>query len=242
MRITNTQKTELVNILNKYNLDTELFEFNGQDELYTIKFIGNYFEFTVKKTTPINYDCYIKFVNNKAPTESKANWDNVRVYFDRWALGVADDVKNSPDTNKIKNAEKAFPREVEKYSKNFITIYNQAYKAEMNGLSEICGLGYRKAFEFLIKDYLIKKIPKQEHQEIKSLMIAKCIDKYVANDEIKLLSHRVLWLGNDHAHYIRKWKGKTLDDLKRLIDLTIQWIKIKDELDKVHKSMPQGRR
>ncbi|PIQ22562.1 MAG: hypothetical protein COW65_02460 [Cytophagales bacterium CG18_big_fil_WC_8_21_14_2_50_42_9] len=73
-------------------------------------------------------------------------------------------------------------------------------------------------------------------------MIAKCIDKYVANDEIKLLSHRVLWLGNDHAHYIRKWKGKTLDDLKKLIDLTIQWIKIKDELEKVHKSMPQGKK
>ena len=242
MRITNTQKTGLINILKKYNLDSELFEFNGQDELYTIKFIDNYFEFTVKKITTVGYECYIKSVNNKNPAGYKASWEHVLVYFDRWVQGIADDVKDSPNKNKIKNAEKAFPKEVEKYSKNFIIIYNQAYKAEINGLAEICGLGYRKAFEFLIKDYLIKKNPKEEHQKIKTLMVAKCIDQYVTDDQIKLLSHRVLWLGNDHAHYIRKWKGKTLDDLKKLIDLTIQWIKIKDELDRVHKSMPEGKK
>src|SRR5947209_9012383 len=40
-------------------------------------------------------------------------------------------------------------------SPNFHKIYNEAYKAEQFGLMEICGVGYRKALEFLIKDYLI---------------------------------------------------------------------------------------
>ena len=60
--------------------------------------------------------------------------------------------------------------------------------------------------------------------------ISSCINEYVTNDEIKLLAHRVLWLGNDHAHYLKKWKGKTLTDLKNLIELTIKWIVMKDEL------------
>jgi len=100
----------------------------------------------------------------------------VLIHFDSWALAISKDVINSPDKNTLKNAEKAFPKEVEKYSRNFTIIYNQAFTAEINRLTEICGLGYRKAFEFLIKDYLIKKNPKEEHQKIKTSMVAKCID------------------------------------------------------------------
>ena len=143
--------------------------------------------------------------------------------------------------NKFEYVDNAFQKDILKYSSSFPLVYNQALTAEKNGLSEICGLGYRKAFEFLIKDYLLKKHPKAEHAKIKSMHLSPCINQYVTSDEIKLLAHRVLWLGNDHAHYLKKWKGKTLDDLKRLIDLTIRWILIKDELEKVHKSMPTGK-
>ena len=36
----------------------------------------------------------------------------------------------------------------------FLTIYNQSLSAEDNNLDQIAGIGYRKALEFLIKDYL----------------------------------------------------------------------------------------
>jgi len=161
MRITNIQKADLFAILKKYNLSGELFEFNGQDELYTIKFIDNYFEFTIKKIISNEYDVYVKSIDNKTPAGYRIRWENVLAYFDKWSLSISKDIINSPEKSKINNAEKAFPKEVEKYSKNFIVIYNQAFTAEINGLTEICGLGYRKAFEFLIKDYLIKKIQKK---------------------------------------------------------------------------------
>ena len=46
-----------------------------------------------------------------------------------------------------------FSEEIEKISPAFVNIYNQAYAAEQLQLDEISGVGYRKALEFLIKDY-----------------------------------------------------------------------------------------
>lgn len=47
----------------------------------------------------------------------------------------------------------ANPQEVEAVSPQFATIFSQASKAEAYGLDAIAGVGYRKALEFLIKDY-----------------------------------------------------------------------------------------
>ena len=44
---------------------------------------------------------------------------------------------------------------ISELSPNFCEIYNQAYIAEQTNLMQICGTGYRKSLEFLIKDYLI---------------------------------------------------------------------------------------
>jgi len=242
MRITNTQKADLNSIFNKLALNADLFDFTGEDDIYSTKFNDNYFEFNIKKISSSDYDCTVRSVDNKTLVSNRLRWESVVSYYERWLSAISKDIANVISNKKMKNAEKTFSNEIEKYSKNFILIYNQALKAEVNSLTEICGLGYRKAFEFLIKDYLIKKNKKEEHKKIKEMLIAPCINTYVTDDQIKLLSHRVLWLGNDHAHYTKRWKGKTLEDLKKLIDLTIQWIKIKDELDRVHKSMPQGKK
>jgi hypothetical protein len=37
---------------------------------------------------------------------------------------------------------------------------------------------------------------------------------------------RAVWIGNDVTHYIRKWEGKNLEDLKKLIELTVHWIEM----------------
>lgn len=50
---------------------------------------------------------------------------------------------------------KDFSQEIKDLSPNFVKIYHQAEQAENTGLSDICGLGYRKALEFLVKDYAI---------------------------------------------------------------------------------------
>lgn len=239
MRITNVQKIQLKKIIQAFGLQEEHFDFSGQDESFQVKFKENFFTFHIKMEGADNFVNTISYVNNKHPHSLRQKWQDTLSQFKTWIDGIAEDVKCTPKA--FKNADNEFPVEIVNYSKSFIEIYKQALVAETNGLTEICGLGYRKAFEFLIKDYLLKKHPKTEHEKIKKMLLSPCINQYVTSDEIKLVAHRVLWLGNDQAHYLKKWKGKTLADLKSLIDLTIKWILIRDELKRVEKSMPNGK-
>ena len=48
--------------------------------------------------------------------------------------------------------KRTFSNIISELSPNFCEIYNQAYIAEQTNLMQICGTGYRKSLEFLIKD------------------------------------------------------------------------------------------
>ncbi len=239
MRVTNSQKTQLKNIITELGLSENYFDFSGKDEVFQIKFKNDFFTFHINMYEAGKYQNTITYVDNKKPQLLKQNWVDTVSQFKHWTKGISEDVKHLP--KQIEKADMEFPTEIHKYSKSFVDIYKQALTAETNGLTEICGLGYRKSYEFLLKDYLMKKNPKTEHKKIKEMQITPCIKEYVTDDNIKLVAYRVLWLGNDQAHYLKKWKGKTLTDLKSLIDLTIKWILIKDELAKAEKSMPKGK-
>ncbi|MBW7914182.1 MAG: DUF4145 domain-containing protein [Taibaiella sp.] len=119
----------------------------------------------------------------------------------------------------------------------FIEIYNQAEFAEQNNLIHISGVGYRKALEFLIKDYLILLKPEDEEQ-IKKKPLGNCIKESVDNKNLKTVAERATWLGNDEAHYIRRWVDKDITDLKRLIDLSVHWIEMEIETKKYLEGMP----
>ena len=112
---------------------------------------------------------------------------------------------------------------VESVSKNFVESYRQAEEAEARGLDQVCGLGYRKAVEYLIKDYCIRQSPKEETQ-IKAMLVSKCITKHIQDPRIEAAVKRAVWLGNDEAHYVRKWIDKDIVDLKVLIRLSTNWI------------------
>ena len=115
-------------------------------------------------------------------------------------------------------------KEVAELSPSFVIINEQAHAAESHNLDEITGVGYRKALEFLIKDYCIKKHPDKEN-EIKGKFLGKVIDEYVLDENIKACANRAAWLGNDETHYVRKWEEKDISDLKILIELTSGWIR-----------------
>ena len=108
-------------------------------------------------------------------------------------------------------------------SESFCEIYNQAYKAEQTDLNEIAGMGYRKAIEFLIKDYCISK-NKDEAEKIKSELLSQVITDYIDSDKIKNLAKASAWLGNDETHYVRKHEGKDVEDLKKFISATVAYI------------------
>ena len=119
--------------------------------------------------------------------------------------------------------EKGFSEDIAKLSPNFIKIYHQAEKAENMGLSEICGLGYRKALEFLIKDYGILFHPDDE-EKIKNMALSPCINTYIDNPRIKTLATASAWIGNDETHYVRKHEDYNLEHLKIFISATVSFI------------------
>lgn len=139
-------------------------------------------------------------------------------------------------------AQKRFSEIINQASPEFSKIYNQAFYAEQVALDHICGVGYRKALEFLIKDYLLSSIPEENverRDSIKSKFLGRCIEEDVLNEKIKIVAKRAVWLGNDETHYVRKWTGKDVSHLKQLIELTVHWIESEIELQRLEADMPE---
>jgi len=132
------------------------------------------------------------------------------------------------------------PREFNKLivsiSSSFVNIFNQASQAEELSMSEIAGPGYRKALEFLIKDYAISTNPGVA-EIIKKIQLAQVISDYVTATNIKTTAKRAAWLGNDETHYYRKWEDKDINDLKLLIELTVRWIESEELTRQYEKDM-----
>jgi hypothetical protein len=105
----------------------------------------------------------------------------------------------------------------------FEEIFSQAMEAESHGLGEIAVCGYRRALEFLIKDYCISK-DSGAKATIEKEFLGACINNRVKDANIKACATRAAWLGNDETHYVRRWTNKDINDLKTLINLTMNWI------------------
>lgn len=119
--------------------------------------------------------------------------------------------------------EEHFDTDIGELSPQFVKIYNQALAAESSGLDEIAGLGYRKAMEFLVKDFCIHKAPGDE-EKIKAIPLSKCITTYVDNPQIQMLATRAAWIGNDEAHYIRKQEDRDISDMKSFIKAMVYFV------------------
>jgi hypothetical protein len=126
---------------------------------------------------------------------------------------------------------------ITKLSPRFAKIYGQALSAEHYGLEEVAGCGLRKALEFLIKDYCISEHPEDE-KAIKQMFLGNCIAKYVDDRRIKSVAERAAWLSNDEVHYERKWVDQDLQDLKRVLQLTVSWVEMHLRTKALEKSMP----
>lgn len=119
--------------------------------------------------------------------------------------------------------EPEIPDEIKKISPSYLEVYSQSLAAEVFNLDQIAGVGYRKALEYLIKDYSVHKNPDKQ-DEIKKVFLGACIDQFVDDANVKACAQRAAWLGNDETHYVRRWEEKDITDLKILIQLTQAWI------------------
>lgn len=123
-----------------------------------------------------------------------------------------------------------FSDNINNLSPEFVNLFNQAIEAEGNpSTSGLAGLGYRKALEFLIKDYLIK-LKNQDKNTIIQLELGKCVSKL--SDDLQDIAKASVWLGNDETHYFRKNLDFSITDLKDFInclvsDIEREYVRIK---------------
>lgn len=116
-----------------------------------------------------------------------------------------------------KDVHVSLPKNIHEISEEFVKIYKQAATAEAYNLMSICGVAYRKAAEFLIKDYVIMKNPEKE-DEIKKDALGKVIAEQLSDfPKIQTLAKASAWIGNDETHYVRKHNDKDLNDLKAFL-------------------------
>lgn len=125
----------------------------------------------------------------------------------------------------IKPNTLVFPESVVKLSPTFVEVFAEADEAAHLGLKQIAGPGYRKSFEFLVKDYA-KSLAPGNSAQIEAKFAGAVVNEFVADPRIQAVAKRSLWLGNDETHYMRKWTDHDVSDLVTLVRLTASWIEI----------------
>lgn len=124
---------------------------------------------------------------------------------------------------------KEFTQEINELNPSFVKIFNDSYKAEQLGLNEVVGLGYRRAFEFLIIDYALSiESDDDEKSNIKEIPLSNVIKSYFPDGQVKDLLLRAAWIGNDFAHYESKHPDIQVNQLKELLLLSVS--KIDEEI------------
>lgn len=116
-----------------------------------------------------------------------------------------------------------FSDKINEISPSFVKIYNQSELAESQNLEEISGIGYRKSLEFIIKDFLLHRMP-EKSEKIKKSFLGNCIKENIDNKRIKDIAEKATWLGNDEAHYSRVWGDKDVSDLKKMIEIIVNYV------------------
>ena len=130
---------------------------------------------------------------------------------------------------------------IQEISPTFVEILRQVREAEARGLHHLVGMGYRKALEFLIKDYLVSARP-DKSDEIAKQNLGHCIENHVNDPNLKQCARRAVWLGNDETHYQRRWSDKDVEDLERLLlKLTRHWISSEYLTKKYMEEMPSAK-
>jgi hypothetical protein len=132
--------------------------------------------------------------------------------------------------------EKKFSPEIKEVSPRFVQLFNQLFIAEEKNIEIILGIGYRKAFEFLLKDFLVYIDPKAKEKLVNASLVY-CLNK-IDNKNISVISNKVSWLGNEEDQFTREWTGKDINDLKKMIDVTSSYItaniKLRKHVDKLN--------
>lgn len=90
--------------------------------------------------------------------------------------------------------------QIRKISPRFYDIYKQCLIAKSEGLSDLYGMGFRKALEQLVTDFSINKHP-DEKDKILAMSLHNRIENYFRDSDAKTALMACKWLGNNETHY-----------------------------------------
>lgn len=148
--------------------------------------------------------------------------------------------------------------DIENISPDFYDILDQAAAPEQHRLPLIAGAGYRKALEYLVKDYVLVpylqryEVAKQSNdaaaveqieQEIKTILGRNLGGKngvisLMPDEKLQKVAERAVWLGNDEVHYTRKWTDKDIGDLKTITGMVVNIITSNADYQRLIQDMP----
>ena len=120
----------------------------------------------------------------------------------------------------------AVPETVQNLSPNGIGILQEALAAESYGLPNAAGPAFRKAFEFILKDFLIALSPSDRATIEAEKKLGVLIKDRIDNPRIKLIADRCAWLGNDQVHYTVLHTGHDITTLKDLLRVLMDLIDV----------------
>ena len=168
--------------------------------------------------------------DNKCTVLSVYRCSDCNQLFAIWSKGLISEeesIEKTGDGEKIaiypfNNAGVGFSKDINSLSPTFVEIYHQAEQAEQIGLNDICGMGYRKALEFLVDAYVRYKNPDKTIDG--TLALSTKIENYISDDRIKELAKKAAWIGNDAAHIIKKHPDRDIKDIKRFIRAIVAMI------------------
>lgn len=143
-------------------------------------------------------------------------------------------------------------------SPNFYDILDQSLAAEARQLPLVAGAGYRKALEYLVKDYVLVQPRERLRQAEESgnqtaaatiqtemntilelpLGGKKGVIALIQDAKLQKVAERAVWLGNDEVHYTRKWTDKDIEDLKVVIRLVTSIIQNNASYEALLTDMP----
>ncbi len=147
------------------NMDLEIKAIDYLEETCNITIganVVNYCPLCHKYVKPIQIASFLNGLNNKSAYLQIANrCPSCGMIFLSLYEGISSSSVGWDETKSwysfkrsepYRPSEPSFQENIKLISPSFCNIYAQAKNAEELGLSEICGVGYRKALEFLIKD------------------------------------------------------------------------------------------
>lgn len=111
-----------------------------------------------------------------------------------------------------------FPKELSQISPKFIEIYEQAITAKNSNLNELVGIGLRRAFEFLITDYI---------KNVLSVEPKKTLEQKIEQIDVKNVNvHSTLirWVGNDTTHTRVTHPEFSVDDMIKSIEIVVYYL------------------